>query len=162
MRDGLLRRSEASALRWGEVELHEDGSGRLHVARSKTDQSAEGAVLYLGPPAAQALLAIRPEQAVIDPVVRVFELSVSQISRRIEAATKIAGLGEGVQRPFCPRGHSPGPERRRDGAAGAHDLGEVGQSHDAGEIHRGPGDREGRGGQVLPGRCPEVNFRGGY
>ena len=95
MRDGLLRRSEASALRWGEVELHEDGSGRLHVARSKTDQSAEGAVLCLGPPATQALLAIRPEEAVIDPAARVFGLSVSQISRRIKAATKIAGLGEG-------------------------------------------------------------------
>ena len=42
MRDGLLRRSEAAALTWGNVELQEDGSGRLHVARSKTDQSAEG------------------------------------------------------------------------------------------------------------------------
>ena len=45
MRDGLLRGSEASALRWGELEFHADGSGRLHVARSKTDQTAEGAVL---------------------------------------------------------------------------------------------------------------------
>ena len=49
MREGLLRRSETSALRCGGVELHENGSGRLHVARSKTDQSAEGAVLCLGP-----------------------------------------------------------------------------------------------------------------
>ena len=120
MRDGLLRGSEASALRWGAVELHEDGSGRLHVARSKTDQSAEGAVLYLGPPATQTLLAIRPEEAVIDPAARVFGLSVSQISRRIKAATKIAGLGEGFSGAFCPRGHGPGPERRGGGAAGAH------------------------------------------
>ena len=47
MWDGLLRRSEASALRWDHVELHEDGSGRIHLAKSKTDQSAEGAVRYL-------------------------------------------------------------------------------------------------------------------
>ena len=49
MRDGLLRRSEAAALRWGDLEVHEDGSGRLHVVRSKTDQAGEGLVLYLGP-----------------------------------------------------------------------------------------------------------------
>ena len=53
MRDGLLRVSEASALTWGNIELHEDGSGRLHVTRSKTDQTAEDAVLYLGLPASR-------------------------------------------------------------------------------------------------------------
>ena len=58
MRDGLLRRSEASALRWGDVELLDDGSGRLHVVRSKTDQSGEGAILYLGLPEVGALMAI--------------------------------------------------------------------------------------------------------
>ena len=101
MRDGLLRRSEAAALSWGNMELQQDGSGRLLVARSKTDQSAEGAVLYLGPSAVQALLAIRPEEAVIDPATRVFNLSADRIGRRIKAATKMAGLGEGFT------GHSP-------------------------------------------------------
>ena len=95
MRDGLLRRSEASALRWGDVEFHADGSGRLHVVRSKTDQAAEGAVLYLGPAAVEALLAIRPQEAVIDPGARAFGLSAGQISRRIKTATMMAGLGEG-------------------------------------------------------------------
>ena len=42
LRDGLLRRSEASALRWGDVEMQEDGSARIHVRRSKTDPEAEG------------------------------------------------------------------------------------------------------------------------
>ena len=101
MRDGLLRGSEASALRWGDLEFHTDGSGRLHVLRSKTDQTAEGAVLYLGPTAVDALLAIRPQEAVIDPGASVFGLSSRQISRRIKAATKIAGLGEGFS------AHSP-------------------------------------------------------
>lgn len=83
MRDGLLRRSKAAALRWGDVELHGDGSGRLHVARSKADQSAEGAVLYLGPATIQAILAIRPEDAVTDSAASVFNLSANQIGRRI-------------------------------------------------------------------------------
>ena len=32
LRDGLVRRSEAAALRWGDVEVQEDGAARLHVA----------------------------------------------------------------------------------------------------------------------------------
>ena len=101
MRDGLLRGSEASALRWGELEFHADGSGQLHVARSKTDQTAEWAVLYLGPTAVDALLAIRSQEAVIDPGASVFGLSTGQISRRIKTATKMAGRGDGVS------AHSP-------------------------------------------------------
>ena len=101
MRAGLLRLSEASALRWGDLELHADGSGRLHVLRSKTDQTPEGTVLYLDPAAVDALLAIRPDEAVIDSGASVFGLSARQISRRIKAATKMAGLGEGFS------GHSP-------------------------------------------------------
>ena len=66
MRDGMLRRSAAAALTWGNVEIHGDGSGRLHVARSKTGQTAQGAVLYLGPQAVDALLAIRRGEAVIN------------------------------------------------------------------------------------------------
>ena len=92
MRNGLLRRSEAAVLRWGEVEIRADGFGRQHVLRSKTDQAAEGSVLYLGPAAVTALLAIRPQEAVIDPGASVFGLSAGQISRRIEAATKMASL----------------------------------------------------------------------
>ena len=38
MRDGLLPRSEAAAIRWREVDLQPDGSARLQVRPSKTDQ----------------------------------------------------------------------------------------------------------------------------
>ena len=62
MRDGLLRRSEAAVLRWGDLEFHADDSGRLHVSRSKTNQAAEGSVLYLGPGAVEALLASGPKK----------------------------------------------------------------------------------------------------
>ena len=119
MRDGLLRRSEAAALRWGDVEGHEDGSGRLHVVRSKTDQAGEGSMLYLGPAAMEALLAIRPQEAVIDPGASVFRLSSGQISRRIKAATKMAGLGDGFS------AHSPRVGMAQDLSAAGAELPEL-------------------------------------
>ena len=119
MRDGLLRRSEAAALTWGKVELQGDGSGRLHVANSKTGQSAEDVVLYLGPAAVNALLAIRPEVAVIDPAARVFNLWADRIGRRIKAATKMAGLGDGFS------GHSPRVGMAQDLSAAGAELPEL-------------------------------------
>ncbi len=49
MRDGFLRRSEAAALKWQDLSTESDGSARLHIARSKTDQEARGHVAYLTP-----------------------------------------------------------------------------------------------------------------
>ena len=46
--DGLLRVSEVAALDVGDVQAEADGSGRLVVGESKTDQEGQGAVLYLG------------------------------------------------------------------------------------------------------------------
>ena len=46
--DGLLRVSEVAALDVGDVQAEADGSGRLFVGASKTDQEGRGAVLYLG------------------------------------------------------------------------------------------------------------------
>ena len=48
MWDGLLWCFGVAALRWGDLELHADGSRGLHLVRSKTDQTAEGKILYLG------------------------------------------------------------------------------------------------------------------
>ncbi len=92
MRDGLLRVSEAAALRWGDVELAGDGSGRIRIPESKTDQEAEGVLLYLGPAAVEALLAVRPEEAVIDAVTPVFNLHPDTIRRRLQQAARAAGL----------------------------------------------------------------------
>ena len=120
LRDGLLRRSEAAELRWGDLELQEDGSARLHVRRSKTDPEAEGVVLYIGQEATQALQAIMPEDtAVVDPAAPVFELSASQIGRRIDAAAKAAGLGEGFT------GHSGRVGMAQDLAASGVELPEL-------------------------------------
>ena len=120
LRDGLLRRSEAAELRWGDVELQEDGVALLHIRRSKTDPEAEGAVLYVGQAAAQALQAIMPEDAgVVDPAAPVFGLSASQIGRRIDAAAKAAGLGEGFT------GHSGRVGMAQDLAASGVELPEL-------------------------------------
>ena len=88
--DGGLRRSEAAALTWGDVQRWDDGSGRITVARSKTDVEAQGAVVAITPAAMKALDAIRP--AGIGGGAKVFGLSESQIARRVKVIAKAAGL----------------------------------------------------------------------
>ena len=90
--DAGLRRSEAAALTWGDVQRWDDGSGRITVVRSKTDAEAQGAVVAITPAAMNALDAIRP--AGVDGSVKVFGLSESQIARRVKAVAKAAGLAD--------------------------------------------------------------------
>ena len=91
MRDAMLRRSEAAALTWADVEFRSDGSARVTVRRSKSDQDGTGATLYVGRAAAAELRAIhRPDTS---PKARVFGLrSGRAVSNRIAAAAKAAGL----------------------------------------------------------------------
>ena len=95
LRDGLLRRSEAAALTWSDIEFRDDGAALITLRRSKTDQEAEGVVLYVGREAAQALLAIRPAAERLDPREPVFGMTARHIGNRIKAAAMAAGLGEG-------------------------------------------------------------------
>ena len=95
LRDGLLRRSEAAALTWGDVEFRDNGSALLQLRRSKTDQEAEGVVLYIGTEASQALLAFRPAPELLDPGASVFGMTTRHIGNRVRAAAEAAGLGEG-------------------------------------------------------------------
>ena len=90
--DGGLRRSEAAALTWGDVQRWDDGSGRITVIRSKTDVEAQGAVVAITPAAMKALDAIRPVG--VDGEVKVFGLSESQIARRVKAIARAAGLAD--------------------------------------------------------------------
>ena len=89
--DAGLRRSEVAALTWGELMDAPDGSGRIHVVRSKKDPEAEGAVVAVTAATMRALDAIRP--ALPDDKARVFPMSESQVSRRVAAAA--AGPGRG-------------------------------------------------------------------
>ena len=92
MADGGLRRSEAAALRWEDIERVGDGSGRLTIKRSKTDVEGEGAVVAITARAMADLGAIRGNA---DAGALVFNLCASQIHRRIRDAAKSAGLGDG-------------------------------------------------------------------
>ena len=97
MRDAMLRRSEAAALRWEDVERDRDGTGRVMIRRSKTDQLGVGAIQFLSTRAVRALWMIRPTAA----TGRVFPLHPNSISSRIALLARRAGL------PGRFRGHSP-------------------------------------------------------
>ena len=99
MRDAMLRVGEAAALVWSDVREWSDGSGRLYVRRSKTDQRAAGVLLYLGRQAMGDLERVRPRFHDDDDLV--FRLRIRQMSNRIAEACRAAGLGEGFS------GHSP-------------------------------------------------------
>ena len=110
MRDALLRRPEAADPVWDDIERAPDGSGRLTVRRSKTDQAAEGRMLYLSPRTMADLDAIRS----VVPAhghVSLFGLSASQIGRRIARSCDAAGF------PGAYSGHSPWVGMAQDLAA---------------------------------------------
>lgn len=86
-----LRRSEAAALTWGDVEIVADGSGLVRIVRSKTDQEGEGEVVAITASTVQALDAIRNGAGSEDSV---FGMSESTIARRVKSAAAAAGLGD--------------------------------------------------------------------
>ena len=90
--DAGLRRSEAAALTWGDVQRWDDGSGRITAVRSKTDVEAAGAVVAITPAAMKALHAIRLVGA--GGEVKVFGLSESQTARRVKVIARAAGLSD--------------------------------------------------------------------
>lgn len=99
MRDGLLRRSEAAALVWGDVSRATDGSGRLVIRHSKTDQEGKGAVMYLGQSTMEALERIRPADDA--PQASVFGITGPYISFRVSQIAERAGLGKGYSGHSC-------------------------------------------------------------
>ena len=115
MRDALLRRSEASALVWNDVERMADGTGRLTVRRSKTDQNSEGKMLYLSAASMADLEAIRPGDSSRGDM-KVFGLSSSQIGRRIARSCETGGF------PGAYSGHSPRVGMAQDLAANGAEL----------------------------------------
>ena len=101
MRDALLRVGESAALTWGDVRPWHDGNGRLYIRRSKTDQLAVGALVYLGEQAMRDLETMREFCTSSEDSDAVFPVSAGWLSSRIKAAAMVAGLGSGFS------GHSP-------------------------------------------------------
>ena len=87
MRDAMLRVSEAAEVRWMDLELFDDGSGRLRI--STKDRAAYRVV------SADTVSLLR---RILDTDVayeRILGLMPNQISTRIGAAARSAGLGDG-------------------------------------------------------------------
>ena len=87
--DGGLRRSEAAALTWGDVEFWHDGTGRITVQKGKNQPEPETVAVTAA--TARALQEIRPEG--VDPADCVFGLTAEALANRVHAAAKAAGLG---------------------------------------------------------------------
>ena len=108
--DALLRVGELSALRADDCTAREDGSGRLVIRFSKTDQEGFGAILYLGASTVARLRAWIDRAAIVDgPLFRqvgergnVLADGISAHSMRaiIQRCAKDAGIKGAV------RGHS--------------------------------------------------------
>ena len=89
--DGGLRRSEAAALTWGDVELWVDGSGRLTIKKGKNQPEPQTVAVTAA--TARALREIRPDE--VDPTAPVFGLTGEALANRVRAAARAAGLGNG-------------------------------------------------------------------
>ena len=151
LRDRLLRRSEAAALAWADIEFRDNGSALITVRRSKTDQEAEGLPLCIGREAAQALQAIRPAQELLGPERPGLRAEHPPHRKQGEGRSKGRRPGRLLHQPQRPRGHGPGPGKGGSGAAGPDDRRPMEVFQDASQVHRAPSRRPGRGGQVLPG-----------
>ena len=92
MRDGLLRISEAAEANWGDIEAWGDGTGRLLIRRSKTDQEGKSETTFISRTTMGALRSIRNGASDDDSI---FRLGKNQIANRIKKAAQSAGLGDG-------------------------------------------------------------------
>ena len=121
MRDAMIRRSEAAALRWSDLTVDEiDGTGRLLVRRSKTDATGKGAVCYLSNSTTDDLLeAFSEEISEADVKDTIFGIGPQTISNRIKKLAELAELNGDFS------GHSPRVGMAQDLAAGGASLPEL-------------------------------------
>ena len=86
--EASLRCSQILALRWGEVEVREQGGGgQVRVPLPTAGQQEFAPISEF---TAQALARIRPPDA--DPAQRVFDFSANTVTRRIKAAARAADI----------------------------------------------------------------------
>ena len=114
--NAALRCSELLALTWGDVSRSDHAeTGSVLIRRSKTDQTAQGAVCPISTYALQALDRIRPPNAHSHD--RIFPISASTVRRRLRAAAKAAGID-----PTGITTHSPRIGLAQDLAATGADM----------------------------------------
>ena len=93
MSDGGLRRSEAAALTWTDVEYYPDGTARITIQKGKNQP--QPATVAVTETTARALREIQPDGAEPLPSeVLVFGLTGETLANRVRAAARAAGLGE--------------------------------------------------------------------
>ncbi|MCE2558140.1 MAG: hypothetical protein J4F98_05840 [Acidobacteria bacterium] len=159
MSDALLRPSEVAAIDAGDVSREADGSGRLVVPRSKTDQEAEGAVAYLTPATMTVLgrwLEAAAEGSYAGPLFRRVTRT-GQVTGRAALSTDRAQAGRGRRRRRSQRTQLPGgqravPHRARSVNRRGGDRRALEGPRHGGPLRQGPGGRPGSGEGVLRGQ----------
>ena len=155
MRDALLRRSEAAALTWADIEAAGDGSGRLTIRRAKGDQEGRGEVVYIGTAALDALEAIRPGDAGpgaprLRLAARAGEGAQRERDRACDRPRRAAGrAGRGLLGALAPDRHGPRPQPGRDGHPRDPAGRPLGQPGDGRALHSLRERRPGRGRRLL-------------
>ena len=90
MADAGLRRSEAAALTWTDIEFWSDGTARITIRKGKNQP--QPATVAVTETTARALRDIRPDDT--DPAASLFGLTGETLANRVRAAARAAGLGE--------------------------------------------------------------------
>lgn len=88
--DGGLRRSEAAALTWGDVDYYQGGTARITLQRGKNHPAPF--ILAVTESTARALRAIQPDGAA-GAAAPVFGLTSEALANRVCVAARAAGLG---------------------------------------------------------------------
>lgn len=89
--DCLLRRSAAATVQWNHITSADDGTGRLLVMMSETNQEGESTILLIPGQAIRDLSAIRPEGA---GGRLIFGLNPRSMRKRLTAAARaVAAAG---------------------------------------------------------------------
>ena len=114
MRDAGLRRNEMLNVRVGDIAPQDDGSGRLTIRRSKTDQLGKGAVAYLSPATMDLLSPLGS-----NPHRKLCPHSIVWVHDRFKRVFREAGLGTEFS------SHSPRVGMAQDLAAGGATLAEI-------------------------------------
>ncbi len=118
MRDGLLRRSEAAALTWDDLDILPDGTAVVHIRFSKTDQAGNGATVHASNATVEALREVFLP-GLTGPI---FGCHPRTIARNLKRLCRTAGL-EGRY-----GGHSPRIGMVQDLAAAGLGLPEIMQA----------------------------------